>query len=111
MAENSNRVKEVSKFISKDFTIGNDESLIPSGNYKTLEEFKFYLTQKIAYLMDNKYDTLINTLYRIDVSEEKLAGLFSGENREYIPAVIAELIIERSLQKVRFREKYKRGEI
>jgi hypothetical protein len=45
------------------------------------------------------------------VSEEKLSELFAEQNRDYIPAALANLIIERSLQKVRFRQKYKNGKL
>lgn len=108
--ENKN-VKDVSVFISKDFKISDSDSLIPADDYKTLEEFKTYLTSKLSYLLTNKYDTLINILYRIDVSEEKLHNLFNNKKRDDTPAALAELIIERSLQKIRFRQKYKAGEI
>ncbi len=61
--------------------------------------------------MDNKYDLLINILYRIDVGEEKLSKLFSGANRENIPVALADLIIERSIRKAEFRQKYKNGKL
>jgi hypothetical protein len=104
-----NHLTDLSIFVSKNFEVSESDSLIPTGDFKTLEEFKTYLTNRLAFLLDNKYDTLINILYRIDVPEEKLSKLFAEQNREYIPAALADLIIERSLQKVRFRQKYKNG--
>lgn len=104
-------IKDISKIIEKDFTLQDSQSLIPSVDLGSLEEFKKYLTQKVTYLLENNYDVLINTLYRIDVNESRLSELFSGKNRANIPEVIAELIIERQLQKVRFRQKYKDGKI
>jgi len=105
------QVTEVSNIISNDFTVDSSDSIIPAGNFEELEEFRIYLTQKLAYLLDNKYDTLINVLYRIDVGEEKLSELFSSKNRGYIPAALANMIIERSIQKVKFRQKYKNGKL
>jgi hypothetical protein len=106
---NNNYTAEISLVVSNDFKITESESLIPEIDSRTLEEFKAYLTEKLSYLLDNKYNTLINILYRIDVNEEKLRELFAVRNRENIPYELAELIIERSLQKVKFRQKYKNG--
>ena len=111
MNNESDHLTEISTFVSKNFEISESNSLIPTGNFKTLEEFKTYLTDRLAFLLDNKYDALINILYRIDVPEEKLSELFAEQNRDYIPAALANLIIERSLQKVIFRKKYKKGEL
>ena len=110
MAEKT-KVTKISEFISKDFMVGNSNSLIPDGDFINLDEFRLYLTQKLSYLMDNKYDSLINILYRIDVGEEKLSKLFSGTNREDISDALAGLIIERSIQKAEFRQKYKNGKL
>jgi hypothetical protein len=111
MDNENNHLSDLTMFVSKNFEISNLDSLIPAGDFKTLEEFKAYLTDRLAFLLDNKYDALINILYRIDVPENKLSKLFAQQNRDYITASLADLIIERSLQKVRFRQKYKNGEI
>jgi len=108
---NNNDIAEVSLVVSNDFKITDSESLIPQCNSNTIEEFKVYLAKKLAYLLDNNYNTLINILYRIDVNEEKLSELFASENKEFMPSALAELIIERSLQKIKFRQKYKNGNL
>ncbi len=110
MAEKT-KVTEISEFISKDFMVGNSNSLIPVGDFINLNEFRLYLSQKLSNLMDNNYDSFINILYRIDVDEERLSKLFSGTNRENISADLADLIIERSIQKAEFRQKYKNGKL
>ena len=109
--EEKEQLIEVSEFISKCFTLDDSHSLVPNSDFKTLEEFRLYLTDKLSDLLDTKYETLINILYRIDVGEEKLSELFSGRNREYIPAALADIVIERSLQKVIFRQMYKEGKL
>ena len=111
MDNENNHLADLTIFVSKNFEISELDSLIPAGDFKTLEEFKAYLTDRLTFLLDNKYDNLINILYRIDVPEDKLSRLFAKQNRDYIPAALADLIIERSLQKVRFRQKYKKGEL
>jgi len=109
MNNENNHLTDLTIFVSKNFEISEFDSLIPMGDFETLEEFKAYLTDRLAFLLDNKYDKLINILYRIDVPEDKLSKLFAEQNRDYIPAALADLIIERSLQKVRIRQKYKNG--
>jgi aspartyl/asparaginyl-tRNA synthetase len=109
MNEDKIQVAAVTKVIAKDFQIGEEDSLIPATDVINFNELKKYLTEKLSYLLEHKYDTLLNILYKIDVSEEKLGELFSGSNRDSIPEALAELIIERQLQKVRFRQLYKNG--
>jgi len=54
---------------------------------------------------------LVNILYKIDINEKKLSQLFSGKNRDSIPATLADLIIERQLQKIKLRKLYKEGKL
>lgn len=111
MENDKKKIEDISIIISKDFKIGESDSLIPAADFQTLENFKIYLTKKLAVLLDTQYDTLLNILYRIDVNEEKLNELFGKGTGKFIPSVLAELIIERSIQKVKFRQKYKNGEL
>jgi hypothetical protein len=107
MEEEKNQVLEISEIISKDFDKAGISSIITSNDFDNLGELKKYLADRIAELLDSNYEKLINILYRIDISEEKLNGLFSGRNNEPIPGRLAELIIERQLQKINFRNMYK----
>jgi hypothetical protein len=111
MKEEKEQVVEIVKFVEKDFLISDNNSLIPSTDLASLEEFKKYLTDKIKFLLDDKFDTLVNILYRIDISEKKLSQLFSGNNRNSIPSVLADLIIERQLQKIKLRKLYKEAKL
>jgi hypothetical protein len=111
MDKEKQQVVEIVKFVEKDFLISDNNSLIPSADIASLEEFRKYLTERIKILLDEKFDTLVNILYRIDISEKKLSQLFSGKNRDSIPASLADLIIERQLQKIRLRKMYKEGEL
>ncbi len=109
--EEKQPVSEIVKFVEKDFLIRDNISLIPAADLVSLEEFKNYLTEKLKLLLDEKFDTLVNILYRIDISEKKLIQLFSGKNRDSIPAELADLIIERQLQKIRLRKLYNEGKL
>jgi len=111
MDEEKQQATEVTKFVEKDFLISENNSLIPSTDIASLEEFKKYLAEKLKFLLDNKFDLLVNILYKIDISEKKLSQLFSGKNRDSIPATLADLIIERQLQKIKLRKMYKEGKL
>jgi hypothetical protein len=111
MEEEKNKVVEIVKCVEKDFLLSNNNSLIPSTDMASLEEFRKYLTEKIKLLLDEKFDTLVNILYRIDISEKKLSQLFSGKNRDSIPASLADMIIDRQLEKIRLRKLYKEGKL
>jgi len=111
MEEEKEQVVEIVKFVEKDFLISENNSLIPTTDYISLEDFRKYLTEKLKFLLDEKFDTLVNILYRIDISEKKLSQLFSGNNRNSIPSVLADLIIERQLQKIKLRKLYKEGKL
>lgn len=108
---NSEEIHSIQKFVSKDFIKSDYSSLIPDSDFEKLEEFKIYLTEKMKDMLDKNYNLLINTLYRIDISEKKLAELFSNKNKETIPEKLADLIIERQIEKIRFRKMYRSGEL
>ena len=102
-------LNDVSKSIANEFAKDGTNSLVPFFETRSKDEFKKYLTERLAYLIDHNFELLVNTLYRIDVNEEKLSKLFSGDNREHIPSKLADLIIERQIQKIILRNKYKVG--
>ncbi len=63
------------------------------------------LAEKINDLIQNDFESLINLLYRIDVSEKKLKQLLSENRSEDAGKIIAQLIIERQSEKIRSRQK------
>ncbi len=104
-------INELAAGVSKVFELQGINSVIKKENCTTMDEFKKYLSQKLTDLLDSDFDHLINTLYRIDIDEEKLMKIFSADNKEFIPDSLAQLIIERQIQKIYWRNKYKHGDI
>lgn len=102
-------VAEVTGIIAKDFNQLSTKFEV--AQFESLAQLKDELTNKIAEWMDGRFDLLLSTLYRIDIAEENIDNLFSGENREYIPSALAELIIQRQLLKINLRRKYKEGKL
>ena len=107
MNEEKNQVVEVTETISKDFDKAGISTVIKHDGIDNLEQLKRRLTKKLKELLDTNYEKLINILYRIDINEYKLNELFGSKNREDIPSRLADLIIERQLQKINFRNRYR----
>ncbi|MGQ9799365.1 MAG: hypothetical protein ACUVRG_08730 [Ignavibacterium sp.] len=108
---NNEDLRSLQKFVSKDFIKDDESSLIPNNDFEKIEEFREYLVEKLTDLLENNFNSLVNILYRIDISEQKLAELFGGRNRENIPEKLAEMIIERQIQKINFRKQYREGKL
>jgi hypothetical protein len=102
---------EIVKFVSKDINKIGINDLPEANGLHSLNELKKYLTVKISELLDTNYSELLNALYLIDLDERRLHDLFSGKNREVIPQVLADMIIERQVQKFNNRKKYRDGKI
>ena len=108
---NKEEINGITNIISNEFSVSGINAVISAEDLETLEQLREYITNKISELMDNNFDKLINTLYRIDVNEDKLQLAFMDKNKEKLPESIANLIIERQLQKIEMRKKYKEGKL
>ena len=94
-----NKLVELSTIISKDLGVpefGNEDYA-----HNKLRES---LITVIDHLLDRDFNRLMNTLYRIDISEDRVKLSLSLPNSKDI--TIADLIIARQLEKAQTREKY-----
>ena len=96
----ANQLSQALVLANKDFNLE-----IATSAVSTLDDFQQILTKLIRHLLDNDFENLINGLYRIDVSEEKVKLAMSSTAD--VAEQIAMLIIEREMQKVVTREKYR----
>lgn len=80
-----------------------DQELTP--NQITFEQQRQYLIRVVAQLIDTDYHKLTNILYRIDVDELKLKKALL-ESDQPISVTIADLIIERQVQKLKYRNRF-----
>ena len=71
----------------------------------SLEELKQKLAVHINHLINHDFEKLVYYLYRIDVNEKKMRALLEKEEGENAARLIADLIIERQLQKIESRKK------
>ena len=95
-----------------------DESLLPDTlhslqKYVEIEPEPSYenileaLTSAVMYLLLHDMEKLLNILYRIDVNEPKVKAAFAQTNPKLIAPTLAQLILDRELQKAESRRKYK----
>lgn len=72
----------------------------------TWSDLEKTLTQQLLYLLEKDLPALYNLLYRIDVNEQKVRGIFGGESED-IAKDLSHLIIERLEEKAKLRLRYK----
>lgn len=77
---------------------------LPEGNE---EAFERLLAAKINHLVGNDFPSLVNILYRIDVSEQKVKQVLKDHPDADAGSLIAVLIIERMLAKAESRNNFK----
>jgi hypothetical protein len=71
------------------------------------EKVKKKLMDLLNELINNDFEALIQLLYRIDVNEKKIRDLLNENASKDAASVIANLIIERQLQKIESRKNYR----
>ncbi len=71
------------------------------------DELKRTIAEHIRHLLSSHYEYLLNLLYRIDVDEAKVAETLGSHHPNEVPDILAEMIIERQLQKVVTRQYYR----
>jgi hypothetical protein len=74
----------------------------------SIELLKEKLSQHINYLIQSDFQKLVAILYRVDVNEKKLKTLLKEHPDSEAGRIIAELIIERQLQKIKSRQEHRR---
>ena len=75
-----------------------------------MDELHAALSMYVNYLITHNFNQLINLLYRLDVSEQKLQLWLFENTTEDAGKIIADLIIERQLQKIKSRNSYKQDD-
>lgn len=80
---------------------------IQLANVVTEEKVKQLISERVNYLIQHDFAQLTQLLYRIDINETKLKKLLSEAEEKDAADIIAELIIERQIQKLESRKLYK----
>ena len=94
------KIQEIHDLVVKDLTLLKEADT----DISNFDKLKAWLAHEIQMLMDHDFQRFLNMLYRIDVDEQKAKEAFADNDPSWR---LAELIIERELQKVESRRKYK----
>jgi hypothetical protein len=92
---------EIIRLIRNDMVIELPENIL-------LSEAAALLAVYINKLIEADFHKLISILYRLDVSETKLRQLLEENTGSDAGVIIADLIIERQIQKIKSRQQFGR---
>ena len=92
------------KIIEDNFHL--EQSTVPDG--ETWKKIRGLLVDKLDFLIDHDFEKLLSILYRIDVSERKVKKTLESQTEHKPSELLADLIIERQIEKARTRVKYGR---
>ena len=73
---------------------------------RSMEELKLLLSGYLDHLISNNPDKLVSILSRVDVSEKMLKANLQNQ-KENASSVMAQMIIDRQLEKIKTRERFK----
>lgn len=73
---------------------------------RTVEE----LSKWVNDMIEKDFNGLLNLLYRLDISETKLRKMLEEIQNEDAGKIIAALIIERQLQKIKSKQQFQQEE-
>jgi hypothetical protein len=71
------------------------------------EALRKKLETQINYLIENDFERLVQILYTIDVDEKELKKLLQQQPQADAAAIMADLMIQRQLQKAYTRQQFK----
>ena len=82
------------------------DSLQPANNSGIREQ----IIALVNTLINEDFHSLIQLLYQIDVSENKIRSCLQNDTNKLSADIIADLIIERQLQKIKSRKAFSKND-
>ena len=99
-------IEDIQQEVFESFEI--DRQLLPAvnNNEEKFQAFRQLLIERIEELAEKNMEKLMWLLYRIDVSEKKLHETLRKTLPENFGSTIADMIIERQIQKIKSRKEF-----
>jgi hypothetical protein len=72
----------------------------------SIKELISHLSIQINHLINTNFEKLISVLYRMDVSEQKIKHLLANNDNANAGVIIATLIVERELQRIKTKNEF-----
>jgi hypothetical protein len=98
------QVKELASWIVRDLNLeeeGDQPEMLST------DDIKHKLTGVIKYLLQYDFSRLLNAMYRLDIDEKSFNEVLDGLSGADVPARLADLVIEREMQKIATRKIFK----
>ena len=86
----------------------NDSLQLSLANELSNDQLLDKLAEHINFLIGKDFQKLISILYRVDISEKKLKTMLDENQNTDAGKLIASLLIERQLQKIKTRREFSR---
>ena len=102
MDENAD-TNELKSLIAVDLHLEKDEAML---NISNIETIKKKLIEVINMLLQNDYHRLVNAMYRLDINEKLFRETISGLHSPGVAARLADLVIDREIEKVKTPKRY-----
>jgi len=99
-------LQETALALHDQFGLGESYELDLNSEREKYDALKKLLAKRIQEMIDHEFDKFINLLYRIDISEPKVKEALAIQPFSEALDRVAEMIIERQLQKVITRKQY-----
>ena len=96
--------EDVARLVNKDIGSESSPVIVVPDQGLSQNMIREKLIGVIQYLLENNFEKLCNAMYRLDVSERKFHEVLTTNSPENIASQLADLVIDREMQKVRTRE-------
>jgi hypothetical protein len=106
--ENADDVTASAKSIAEAFDLQGPLSVEPYDARARLHE---HLQEILRQKLSGEESRIMPMFYRLDIAEAKIQAVFAETNAAEVPARLADLIIDRQLEKARTRRLYRAGEL
>lgn len=105
MADDANETTEALTALTRSLGVEPDAAL-ERADRLTLDDVRRFVAEHVARLLDRNPSLLMHVLYRVDVAERDVQRVFDESGADEIAPRLADLLVERQLQKLRTRRAY-----
>jgi len=91
----------------------NDELILKETSEDLISEneIRLQLISRVKELLEKDFNRFVNSLYRMDINEKKVADILFSKEKALIPERIADIIIERQVQRIKTQILYRDGKL
>lgn len=102
--QNTDILKAANNLVRKDWEIEG------GADFLSEEDLLEALSNHVAFMIERRLETLLSTLYRMDVSEAKVSKVLHPNAEEPANIGLARLILERQKQRIFTKKHYKQNQ-